>query len=266
MTTTLLPAHTAVSAKTQGLGFGLAAVNLSAAYLAFARAGVKAGRTPVDFVFLRFVTEGAIILLWVLRHGIGDLGGVGWGRCAAHTLFASPLFIAFGVGGYALAPLAHGAVIHPAALTLGTITASWLVFRERPPRERALGVAIIFGGLVLIASGKGGAALPGAWRGEQSRPLSRPSPCDGPCSGRGGQGRISHFGRVHRDPDGHGRPRAGYGGDGNRSEGLTCPGAQPAAQDELAVPRQTPLSPIQKGNFAGTFSLNRAGFAGGSNS
>lgn len=166
MTTTLLHARTAVSAQSKGLGFGLAAVAMWAAYLAFARAGVKAGLTPVDFVFLRFVTAGIVMLPWVLRHGIRDLGGVGWGRGVVLALFAGPLFIALGVGGYAFAPLAHGAVIQPAALTLGAMAASWLIFGERPPHERALGVAIILGGLVLIATGKGGAELPGAWRGD----------------------------------------------------------------------------------------------------
>lgn len=137
-----------------------------AAYLAFARAGVKADLTPVDFVFLRFVTAGIVMMPCVLRIGIRDLGGVGWGRGAVLALLAGPLFIVLGVGGYAFAPLAHGAVIQPAALTLGAMAASWLIFGERPPRERALGVAIILGGLVLIAAGKGGAELPGAWRGD----------------------------------------------------------------------------------------------------
>lgn len=166
MTATIMPARPAIAAQTRGLCFGLAAVAMWAAYLAFARAGVNAGLTPVDFVFLRFVTAGAIMLPWVLRKGIRDLGGVGWGRGAALALFAGPLFIALGVGGYTFAPLAHGAVIQPAALTLGAMAASWLIFGERPPRERALGVAIILGGLVLIATGKGGAELPGAWRGD----------------------------------------------------------------------------------------------------
>lgn len=70
----------------------------------------------------------------MLRHGISDVGGVGWGRAAALALFAGPLFIALGVGGYAFAPLAHGAVIQPAALSLGAMAASSLIFGERSPR------------------------------------------------------------------------------------------------------------------------------------
>jgi drug/metabolite transporter (DMT)-like permease len=166
MTAIPLPARLTLSPQTTGLGFGLAAVAMWAAYLAFARAGVNEGLIPVDFVFLRFVTAGAVMLPWLLHKGIGNLGGVGWLRGAALALFAGPLFIALGVGGYTFAPLAHGAVVQPSALTLGAMAASWLIFGERPPRERALGVAIILGGLALIATGKGGAELPGAWRGD----------------------------------------------------------------------------------------------------
>ena len=42
--------------------FGLAAVAKWAAHLTFARAGVKAGLTPANFVVLRFVTAGAVML------------------------------------------------------------------------------------------------------------------------------------------------------------------------------------------------------------
>jgi drug/metabolite transporter (DMT)-like permease len=156
------PLPAIISARTAGLGFGLAAVAMWAAYLAFARAGVNAGLKPVDFVFLRFVTAGAVMLPWLARHGMRSLGRVGWGRGAALAFFAGPLFIALGVGGYAFAPLAHGAVVQPSALTLGAMAASWLIFGDRPPRSRALGVAVIVAGLVLIAAGKGAAEVPGA--------------------------------------------------------------------------------------------------------
>ncbi len=160
------PLPAAFSPRTAGLGFGLAAVAMWAAYLAFARAGVNAGLHPVDFVVLRFGMAGMVMLPWMLWKGIGNLGGVGWGHGAALAFFAGPLFIALGVGGYAFAPLAHGAVVQPSALTLGAMAASWLIFGDRPPRSRALGVAVIVAGLVLIAAGKGGAEIEGAWRGD----------------------------------------------------------------------------------------------------
>lgn len=150
----------------RGVSAGLAAVAMWAAYLAFARAGVKAGLTPVDFVALRFATAGAIMLPWLLTHHPRTLGGVGWGRGAALALFAGPLFIALGVGGYTFAPLAHGAVIQPAALTVGALLAAWAFFGDTPTLTRVLGIGVILAGLVLIAADTGGTERPDAWRGD----------------------------------------------------------------------------------------------------
>ncbi len=122
--------------------------------------------TPVDFVDLHFVPAGIVMLPWLLCHALVDLGGGVWGRSVALVLFVGPLFIARGESGYAYAPLAHSAVIQPAALTLGAMAAPRLIFGEAPPRASALGVAIILGGLVLIATGKGGAERTGAWQGD----------------------------------------------------------------------------------------------------
>ncbi len=56
-----------------------------------------------------------------------------------------------GVGGYAFAPLAHGALIQPAAVTVGSIALAAWVLRDRPTRERLAGVAVILGGLAVVA-------------------------------------------------------------------------------------------------------------------
>ncbi len=112
----------------------------------------------MDFVFLRFVTADAIMSPWLLHNVIRTLGGVGWAHGWALALFAGPMFIALGVCGYTFAPLAHGAVVQPSAMTLGAMAASWLFFGERPPLSRALGVAVIIAGLVLIATDKDGGA------------------------------------------------------------------------------------------------------------
>ncbi len=78
------------------------------------------------------------MLPWLLRHALVDLGGGVWGRSVALPLFAGPLFIARGESGYAYAPLAHGAVIQPAALTLGAMAAPRPIFGEgRSGRARS---------------------------------------------------------------------------------------------------------------------------------
>ena len=144
-----------------GALYGLAAVAMWGGYLAFARQGVQTGLTPADFVFLRYATAGVLMVPWLLAHGPAQLGGVGWGRGVILALFAGPLFIALGVGGYVFAPLAHGAVIQPATITIATMVVAWLVLGEAMPRHRIGGIAIIVAGLVLIAAATGGAAGPG---------------------------------------------------------------------------------------------------------
>ena len=88
------------------------------------------------------------------------------GGGAALALFAGPIFIALGVGGYVYAPLAHGAVIQPATITIGTMLVAWLLLGEAMTRARAVGAAVILAGLALIATAKGGTAGPGAWIGD----------------------------------------------------------------------------------------------------
>jgi drug/metabolite transporter (DMT)-like permease len=158
--------HYTLSPATKGMAFGLAAVAMWASYLAYARLGVSTGLKPQDFLILRYGTAALIMLPWLLTHGVRSLGGAGWAKGAALAVFAGPLFIALGVGGYVFAPLSHGAVIQPAALTIGAMLAAWAFFGERPPRERALGVAVIIAGLVLIASAGKGIAGPSAWIGD----------------------------------------------------------------------------------------------------
>ncbi len=64
---------------------------------------------------------------------------------------AGPPFILLGVGGYQFAPLAHGAVVQPATVTvLGMILAT-LVLGEALTRARILGTTIIVAGIAVIA-------------------------------------------------------------------------------------------------------------------
>jgi drug/metabolite transporter (DMT)-like permease len=145
---------------------GLAAVAMWAGYIAFARAGVKAGLTPQDFVFLRYATAGVIMLPWLLRNKPKALAGVGWGRGAILALLAGPIFIFLGVGGYVFAPLSHGAVIQPSTITLGSMFAAALLLGERLTKSKLIGVGVIVAGIVAIASAKGGAVGPQTWIGD----------------------------------------------------------------------------------------------------
>lgn len=142
------------------------AVACWAAYLVASRAGVAgAGLHAADFALLRFVPAGLLLLPLLLRRGIGTLGGLGWRRGLALAGLAGPPFILLGAGGYAYAPLAHGAVLQPAAVTLGGAAFAWLLLGSRPSRWQAIGLPIMLAGLVLVA-GTGMMETAGAWRGD----------------------------------------------------------------------------------------------------
>lgn len=146
-----------------GIGLGLIAAAIWGSYLAMARAGVTAGLTASDIAFIRYSVAGLIMLPWLLRHGMLSLGGVGILRAIPLALLVGPPFILIGVGGYALAPLAHGAVVQPAALTIGGMLLAAFVLRDRPNLARVAGVSIIVAGLATIAGPgllQAGAATP----------------------------------------------------------------------------------------------------------
>lgn len=130
---------------------GLATSIIWGSFLAMSRAGVSAGLTASDIAFIRYGVAGFILLPWLIRNGFSTCGGVGWGRGAALAVLIGPPFILIGVGGYSYAPLAHGAVLQPAALTIGSMLLAALVLADRAPVGRIVGIGIIIAGLVIIA-------------------------------------------------------------------------------------------------------------------
>lgn len=149
----------------KGVALGLGAALIWGSYLAMARAGVTAGLAAEDIAFLRYATAGAILLPWFLRHGPANAAGVGWGRAATLALLVGPPFILIGVGGYVFAPLAHGAAIQPAALTLGATALAVAFAGERLDARRIAGLAAMLAGIALVAgnlTGGGGET----WKGD----------------------------------------------------------------------------------------------------
>ncbi len=66
-------------------------------------------------------------------------------------LLAGPLFIWLGIGCYAFAPLAHGAVVQPASVVIGATLLAALVLKDRPDRVRLIALSFIVSGLAVIA-------------------------------------------------------------------------------------------------------------------
>lgn len=159
-----LPAGTSLSAPQLGALFGIGAVAIWGAYLALARAGVTSGLTGMDFALIRYGTAGLVVIPWLLANRPATLAGVGWGRAAILALLAGPAFILLGVGGYAFAPLAHGAVAQPAAVVVGTTVLATLFLGDRPGIGRYIGIGAILAGLAVIAG-------PGLLQGDARTPI-----------------------------------------------------------------------------------------------
>jgi drug/metabolite transporter (DMT)-like permease len=142
---------TPLSPLAKGVALGLGAALIWGSYLAMARAGVTAGLAPADLAFLRYVPAGLILLPVFVRAGVGDAAGVGWGRAFLLALLVGPPFILVGVAGYQFAPLAHGAALQPAALTLGATFLAMVVGGERLKWRQALGLVAMVAGIAAVA-------------------------------------------------------------------------------------------------------------------
>lgn len=154
MTAAVLPqarSGPTLSPAMQGTAWGLAAVTIWGVYLAFARANVSAGVQPADLAFVRYTVAGLIMLPWLLRHSPATLAGMGWRRGVVLSLLAGPLFILAGASGFLFAPLSHGAVVQPAAITVAGLALGALMLGDRLTRMRLIGAGVILIGLALVA-------------------------------------------------------------------------------------------------------------------
>ncbi len=131
---------------------GIAAATSWSAGLVAARHGVLIGLSPEDLAFHRFVWAGLFLLPVVWRAGFANLAGIGWWRGLLICVLAGPGQAVMSYTGFTLAPLGHGAVIHPAGAMLGGLALAYFVLHERLRRLRILGAVAMFGGLVLLSA------------------------------------------------------------------------------------------------------------------
>jgi len=138
-----------------GIACGAGAALFWAAGFTAAKHGIDIGMSPADLAFHRFFWSGVVLLPLVLRDGIADLNGIGWGRGIALTIFGGPGLAIISYSGFLLVPLGHGGVIQPSCAAVGGLLLAALVLKEKPPMSRIVGAAVIVGGLLVI----GGEAL-----------------------------------------------------------------------------------------------------------
>lgn len=135
-----------------GIMSGIAASFCWAMAFAFAKYGIAKGMAPADLALHRFVWTGAVMLPFLARQGLSDLGGIGWGRGIVLMLFAGPLQAFLAYYGFTIVPLGHGTVIQPATATvMGALLSAWIL-REHLSLTRIAGIVVIVFGLSLFGA------------------------------------------------------------------------------------------------------------------
>lgn len=170
-TGTAPPNETEAEAKKRvrlGIALGIAMALMAASSFSVARGGILRGVRPEDITLLRFGVAGLIFLPILLKHGIANLGGIGWKRGLLLVLTAGPLAAFSQAAGYLFAPLAHGAVLVPMSVTVFCSILAIVLLKERHGLAHAIGTGGIILGLGLIG-GEGFLASSGGanvWLGD----------------------------------------------------------------------------------------------------
>ncbi|MCC8974223.1 DMT family transporter [Bradyrhizobium brasilense] len=135
-----------------GVACGLGAALCWALGFVATRHGLRVGFTPVDLLMHRFLWSGIVFLPLVVRAGLRDLCGIGWGRGMALMLLGGPVMSLISYAGFMFVPLGHGSVIQPSCATLGGLFLAVVLLKEAVSLSRAAGAVVIVVGLAVIGS------------------------------------------------------------------------------------------------------------------
>jgi drug/metabolite transporter (DMT)-like permease len=128
----------------------LGAVTIYGTNFAISRHAVLNGLTPNDMTALRFAFSGVVLLPFLLRWGLRNCAGIGWGRGIVLTISSGLPMTLLMLNGLALAPAAHGSAIAPGTVTVIGAIGGYLLFGARLSRAAILGIGIVLAGLFLI--------------------------------------------------------------------------------------------------------------------
>jgi drug/metabolite transporter (DMT)-like permease len=117
-----------------------------------ARQGVTAGLSPLVLALHRYIWPGLALIPVIAAKGFGDLGGVGWRRGIAITVFGGLPLALWSYYGYVYVPLGHGAIIQPSCAALGGLVLARLILKEPLPPRRVVGALAMLAGLAVIGA------------------------------------------------------------------------------------------------------------------
>ena len=157
------------SPRAVGIAAAVVTVAIWTGFIVIGRASAGMTLLPFDIALLRIVGA-AIVLLpwgwWLARRqgGSSSLGGFSPLPLRPTVLagfFGGFIYAVLCYAGFFFAPAAHASVLMPGSLPLWTALLAAVILRDRITPARALGLACIVGGDVLV----GGAGLLSAFRG-----------------------------------------------------------------------------------------------------
>lgn len=173
-----------LSPKTVGVLAAVVTVVIWTSFIVIARASADPARggvlNPFDIVYARLWGAGLILLpwgWWIVRRdrrmqpGAGSLFGLSplpLRQTLLTGVLGGLLYAMLAYSGFVFAPAAHASVLMPGSLPLWTALLAVAVLGDRITPVRALGLALIVGGDLLV----GGASLlhaldgSGVWRGD----------------------------------------------------------------------------------------------------
>jgi drug/metabolite transporter (DMT)-like permease len=173
------------SPKTVGIVAAVVTILIWTSFIVVARLMALRGLTPLDIVLCRIIGASIVLLPWgywmVRKMRAGGPAGSTWLGLSPLPWRITVLIGAVGGVGYAVlaysafvyAPAAHGSVLLPGMLPLSTALFSVWLLRERLSHGRITGLAMIFGGALLVGGVslfKAALSLDGAgsqvWKGD----------------------------------------------------------------------------------------------------
>jgi drug/metabolite transporter (DMT)-like permease len=133
-----------------GATCGITMAFAAAFSFAAARFGMLSGVAPDKLVLLRFLIASVFFLPFLIRWGLFSLAGIGWPRGLTLLLVGGPVFAWLQFAAYRYAPLAHGAIINPPAVTILSTIAAAVFLKERISGHHIAGAALVIGGIVFL--------------------------------------------------------------------------------------------------------------------
>lgn len=133
-----------------GVLCGVGAALAWAAGFAVAKHGIAIGFSPADLAIHRYFWTGLLLVPLIVRDGVLDLGGVGWGRGFILALLSGPTQALVAYTGFIYVPFGHGTTIQPATAALAGMVLAAVMLKERLSASRIVGAIAIIAGLVVF--------------------------------------------------------------------------------------------------------------------